>query len=77
MEHLDIKCGHIRDMIISKEYRRKGIATKFEKEFLKWIKKKGIKWATLNVAWHNDRARKAYEKWGFTNEDTWMIKRLK
>lgn len=74
---LKIKCGHIGDLIISKKYRGKGIATKLEKEFIKWLKKKRIKWGELNVSWYNFEARKTYEKLGYKNADLKMIKELK
>jgi ribosomal protein S18 acetylase RimI-like enzyme len=71
------KTGYIEDLIISKKFRKKGIATKLHNKFIKWLNKKRIKWITLDVSWVNKTARKTYEKWRYKNKKVKMVKKLK
>jgi ribosomal protein S18 acetylase RimI-like enzyme len=74
---LKVKSGHIYDIMISKKSRNKGIGRKLEKEFLTWAKKKKVKFADLDVDWLNDKARRAYENWGYDYQNVRMLKKVK
>jgi ribosomal protein S18 acetylase RimI-like enzyme len=70
------RTGHLADIYVKNDYRGKGIASAMNKEALKWLKKRKIKYVSLNVFSGNDCAHKVYRKWGFRDFDIEMWKRL-
>lgn len=56
--------GELEDIVVSKKYRGKGIATKLWRELQKYFKKQNCKFYQLSVGAKNP-AKKIYEKWGF------------
>jgi len=71
------KRGYLHDIIVSKKYRKQGIATKLHNAFLKWLKKKNIKFISLVVDWVNKDAIKAYERWSYRNQSIRMVKEIR
>lgn len=57
--------GYIDDVFVIKDFKRKGIATKLMKTFMKIIKTKKIKKCRLGVNTKNKKAIKLYKKLGF------------
>ena len=57
--------GHITDLAVSGEYKKKGIATGLIDRALGLAKEKGIKEIFLEVRESNEAARKLYSKFGF------------
>jgi ribosomal protein S18 acetylase RimI-like enzyme len=70
------KLGYFSDLYIKKEYRRKGFASKFKEETIKWFKSKGIKHASIMVWPQNKFAYKIYKKWGFIDQHLEMRLKL-
>lgn len=68
--------GKMADIYIRKEYRGKGIASKFYNQSLKWFKKRGCKYIQLSV-YDNNPAKKIYVDWGFKPFTIVMKKRIK
>ena len=60
-----VKQSLINDLFIVKEYRKKGIASKFMKEFEKDAKKKGFRYVTGFVRTNNKKMQKLKEKLGY------------
>lgn len=59
------KLGCVGDIFIREKFRGKGVASAFRKRAFAWLKKKGIKHATISLMAVNDRAHEIYRKWGF------------
>jgi GNAT superfamily N-acetyltransferase len=59
------KVGHFGVLFVKKEYRGKGISSRFKDEAIKWFRKKDIKYLSLMVYPGNEHARSIYKKWGF------------
>ncbi len=68
--------GYIGLIYVREAYRKKGIASKVTSELTSWAKSKGVKELRLKVYTANKKAIKVYEKQGFTNLTTEMIKQL-
>jgi ribosomal protein S18 acetylase RimI-like enzyme len=56
------KYGRISNLVVTKNYRRKGIGGNLLKETLNWFSKKGIYRIEVNFAISNDLAREFYAK---------------
>jgi len=56
------KIGHIANLFVEKEYRRKGIAKKLIDETIKWFRKNKIKWIKIITFSKNKTAQKIYKK---------------
>jgi len=67
--------GYIFDLFVEKSYRKKGIATKFTVELIKWFKKKKLKYIELGVDSRNKLGFEAWKKLGFKEHTKGMIKR--
>jgi ribosomal protein S18 acetylase RimI-like enzyme len=69
--------GNIEYLFVSKDFRKKGIATKLIKEFISFLKKnkKFVK-VTLNVNLKNINSIELYKKLGFETTSYVMRKRL-
>ncbi len=59
------KIGHIRDLFVRKQFRGRGISSKFRDLAYEWFKENGITQVKLNVYPQNDHAHNIYKKWGF------------
>ena len=57
--------GYFADLFVKKEYRGKGISSKFRDLAILWFKKKGIKYISITVHPENEYAHSIYKKWGF------------
>lgn len=57
--------GHISNVAVDPDYRRKGIGSKLLEAFLALMKTHGATSATLEMRVSNDAARNLYEKHGF------------
>ena len=60
------KFGLILSIFVREEFRGLGISSKLKDESFKWLRRKGIEKASLNVLPNNSQAIKVYEKWGFS-----------
>lgn len=58
--------AHLTNIVIKKEFRKKGIATKFLNHLFCFCKKAGMNTLTLEVSSHNQPAFLLYKKLGFT-----------
>jgi len=56
--------GHIGEVFVSKEFRRKGISTKLKDKFVEFLKLKNINLCRIDVNPDNP-AQEVYKKWGF------------
>lgn len=57
--------GHITNLAVSKEYQRKGIASRLINKILDMARQEKIKQVFLEVRESNEAARKLYSKFGF------------
>jgi ribosomal protein S18 acetylase RimI-like enzyme len=57
--------GYISTVMVSPDYRRKGIATKLMNEAFEYIRERGMKRAVLHVISTNEPAKGVYSKLGF------------
>jgi GNAT superfamily N-acetyltransferase len=70
------KTGNIDILFVRKELRGKCIASKFKKEAFKWFRKKGVKYASLQVFKQNHYAKNIYKKWGFFDGKVEMWRKI-
>ena len=70
------KLGHMCDLYVETEYRKKCIASAFKKEVFAWFKKKKMEYASIAVHSINPQAHKIYKKWGFRDQHIEMRKKL-
>ena len=68
--------GHLDTLIVSKDYRGKGIGTNLLKKSFQWFKDRGLKWCMLCVDNENDLAVPLYKKLGFYPTELRMVKRI-
>lgn len=59
------KAVYISDAFVAKDYRKKGLARRMTKEFVKWAKKKKINLIELQVSSKNIIGIKSWKKIGF------------
>ncbi len=57
--------GHITNIAVAKEYRRKGIAKALIEHFIEIAKKENLEFMTLEVRRSNDAAKALYKSFGF------------
>ncbi|MCK4553173.1 GNAT family N-acetyltransferase [Candidatus Pacearchaeota archaeon] len=57
--------SYLNDLVIKKEFRRKGYGKKLTKWFISFSKKKGVKRIGLGTRVENKKALKLYKKLGF------------
>ena len=69
------KTGELNDIAVLNAYKGQGIASKLWKELLNWFIEKKCEMITLSVNFNN-KAQKAYKKWGFDVFYLRMIKKL-
>ncbi len=70
------KVGYIENMIVSPSCQRKGYSKKLHLAFLKFLKKKKIKYCQLDVLYKNKKAIEIYRKWGFKEDGLRMTKKI-
>jgi GNAT superfamily N-acetyltransferase len=70
------KTGHFHDLFVKKEYRGKKISSMLKEEAVKWFKKKGVKYLSIDVYSGNEHAHNIYKKWGFFDYHIGMRKRI-
>lgn len=69
------KRGHFGDLYVKKEYRGRGVSSRFKELGLEWFRKKGLKAAVIGLHWGNTKAKKIYEGWRFVPQQL-MLARL-
>ena len=72
----NIKCSLISDMYVLPEFRRMGIASALMNRVFEYVKSKGVTYVRLNVMASNTTAYNLYEKMGFEDYSTIMMKQL-
>ena len=70
------RVGHISNLFVSKEFRKKAVAQKLIKEVVKWFKKKKAVEIGLELYEHNVPAINLYHKLGFKNYSVKMRKKI-
>ena len=70
------KIGYISDLFIIRNYRAKGISSRFKDEAIKWFKKKNIKHISIAVHRENKLAYSIYRKWGFLDYHIELRKKI-
>ncbi len=70
------KIGYVGDLFIRREFRGRGIGSKFKSEAFGWFRKKGMKYASICVHENNREARKLYNEWGFEDFHIEMRRKL-
>jgi len=68
------KYGNIHDMLITAEYRRKGIATRMFSGITNWFHSNNINRIELDVMTRNQAASSFWEKLGFTDLNRTLYK---
>lgn len=68
--------GHLDDLYIIKEYRRKGYGKELMNHLLDWFKDKGCKYSSLEVDLINKKGIKFYEGFGYEPTMYKMMKKL-
>jgi len=71
------RIGDLNSLIVTKKYRRKGIANMLVREFIKWLKSKNIFCITLNCNVKNREMIKFAEDLGFKQQHIKFGKLLK
>lgn len=59
--------GHITNLAIHPNFRRKGVANKLMVELIQVSKEKGVRYLTLEVRRTNNSAQELYQKMGFVH----------
>lgn len=71
------ECGHIADIVVAPEARRRGVGETLIAAAEQWARAKGYSLLTLNVFIENDNARALYERTGFGAETVRYVKKLR
>jgi ribosomal protein S18 acetylase RimI-like enzyme len=59
--------GHVLDMMVAEQYRRRGVATRLYDETVKWFKKRGLERVELQVATSNQESQAFWHQMGFSD----------
>lgn len=70
------KIASMWDIFVEKDYRGIGISNMLKEETFRIFRKKGAKYIELNLSIINTRAHSIYKKWGFSDIDRMMMKKL-
>lgn len=70
------KIGNIGDLYVKKEFRGLGISSKFKNNAIKWFKKKGLNYASIQVWDKNIKSKEIYKNWGFEDVHIEMRKKI-
>jgi hypothetical protein len=68
--------GVIYDIFVKKEFRKLGVSSRLKQEAVKWFKSKKLRYMGLNVHIYNKQAYSVYKRWGFSDTDRRMIKKI-
>ncbi len=71
------KIAEAENVYIIQKYRRKGIGTSFQKEFLKWARTKRVKRARVVISAQNKKSIASVKKIGFKDYNLTLEKELK
>lgn len=72
----NIKVGRISNLVVSKNYRGKGIGKRIFKYLEKYLKSQNCKFIKLGVFAPNKTARNMYDKLGYTENSVHLIKKI-
>ena len=70
------RSAYISDLLVQREWRRRGVATALLREFERTMLAKGLQWMTVCVKSKNMLAQSAYEKYGFEPYETTLVKEI-
>ncbi|MAG91304.1 hypothetical protein CMO83_01355 [Candidatus Woesearchaeota archaeon] len=70
------KIGHISDLFVKRNYRKRNMSSVLKNFAFKWFKSKKIKYVSLQTEIRNKLAHKIYEKWGFFEHNLTLYKKL-
>ncbi|MFH1065364.1 MAG: GNAT family N-acetyltransferase [Nanoarchaeota archaeon] len=70
------KIASMWDIFVEKDYRGMGISNMLKEETFMIFRKKGAKYIELNLSIINTRAHSIYKKWGFSDIDRMMMKKI-
>ncbi len=70
------KLGYFSDLFVKKEYRGKGISSKFKKKAIAWFKKKRLTTISIAVYPENEHAHSIYKRWGFRDTHIEMRRKI-
>jgi GNAT superfamily N-acetyltransferase len=70
------KMGYISDLYVPMGHRAKGISTQFKDRSIEWFRKKGMRYASIQVFAQNKIPHQIYSKWGFMDEHIRMVKKI-
>jgi GNAT superfamily N-acetyltransferase len=59
------KIGYFSDLYIKEKFRGAGLASRFKDNAEKWMKKKGVRYASIKLYPKNKKAHEIYKHWGF------------
>ncbi len=68
--------GHISNLYVDKEHRKKGVANRLVRKVLKWLKENKVPHASLEIHLDNKSAQNLYHKVGFKNFTVKMVKKV-
>lgn len=68
--------GYIDDIYVMERYRGLGLSSRLKAEMLRWFRKKGIRYVSIELAHENRRARAIYRKWGFEEHTIEMRRKI-
>jgi GNAT superfamily N-acetyltransferase len=76
LEHVPFKRGIVLELIVTHEYREKGIGTILMEKIEGYFKQNGCSVAGVDVFFPNKIAYRLYTKLGYHDRDIWMTKTL-
>ncbi len=68
--------GHISNLFVDKEHRKKGVAENLVKSALEWLKSNKVPHVSLEIHMDNKAAIKLYDKMGFRHFTVKMVKEV-
>jgi GNAT superfamily N-acetyltransferase len=74
--YLEQPCGHIWDIVVRPEARRRGVGRALIAAAEQWARDRGYRLLTLNVFVENREALRLYEELGFAPESMKCVKRI-
>jgi len=70
------KYAELENMLVLKDFRKKGVGGKLVRQFLKWCRKQGVDYVAVTASAGNELGIKFYEKQGFKEYDLTLEKKL-
>jgi len=68
--------GYMSDLFVRKQFRNLGVSTMLKDEAMSWFKKKGLRYASIQVYNDNESAHDIYRHWGFTDYHVEMRRKI-